>query len=135
MVDLTNTGINSAQFRKEDGRCFVFGSPNSPVLECSARVEPEHPLHVQVAHAMGWTELALVDGKWWGVEPYAGMRIQVPSYDRSWCSLGPVIDRFKIGISSNSGWSAYSKGIVEHGSNACEAVAKLIVKLGTEGKL
>lgn len=97
----------------------------------------EHPLHVQVAAALGWTELHLepVDGRWWGVEPYGGLRLQVPAYDRSWCSLGPVIDRLKVGISSNSGWSAYSKGIVEHGANACEAVARLIVKLGTEGKL
>ena len=32
--DLTETAVNVDQFRREDGRCFLFLSKECPLLEC-----------------------------------------------------------------------------------------------------
>ena len=32
--DLTETAVNVDQFRREDGRCFLFFSKECPLLEC-----------------------------------------------------------------------------------------------------
>lgn len=103
------------------------------------------PLHVEVARALGWTDLHLHDGKWWGVEPYGGLKMVVPRYDTSWCSLGPIIDRMKFCLIHIPGqgsikptWMASTGGahsIGQDGPTACQAAAKLIVHLKKEGKL
>ena len=102
------------------------------------------PLHIEVARALGWTVLQQgEDGRWFGVEPYGGLRIAVPAYDRSWCSLGPIIERFRFSVGfghravADGDWWARSKDLQtnEYGQTACEAVAKLIVHLKKEGKL
>lgn len=122
----------------------------------------DEPLHVQVARALGWTNLhpAPPNGSWWGTEPYQGQNLQVPVYDKSWCSMGPIIERFQICVmrrdSEDSprdfrfdGWMAFVNdyhGWVDihsididirpaQGNTPCEAVAKLIVTLKKEGKL
>lgn len=116
---------------------------------------PDFPLHVQVAEALGWTELhQREDGShvtWWGREPHGGLRIQVPPYDRSWCSVGPLIERFKItllapGVMEDNAWDAwYDAYWTSHdgpnckasagGETACQAVALLVVELHKQGKL
>lgn len=105
------------------------------------------PLHVEVARALGWTELHLHDGKWCGVEPYGGLKMVVPRYDTSWCSIGPIIDRLKLNIIHSPGtpsgkipptWICSTSGPNSDGMDgktACEAVAKTIVHLKKEGKL
>lgn len=97
----------------------------------------DEPLHVQVARALNWTNLhpAPPNGSWWGTEPYGGQNMQVPVYDRSWCSLGPYIDRLKPDIVHGPSWSAYLRGSTAQGATACEAVARLIVQLKKEGAL
>lgn len=103
----------------------------------------DEPLHVQVARALGWTDLHLHDGKWWGVEPYGGLRMVVPRYDASWCSCGVLVDRFRFSVGfghraiAEGDWWACSKDLPtsEYGQTACEAIAKLIITLKKEGKL
>lgn len=113
----------------------------------------DEPLHVQVARALGWTDLhpEPASEKWWGVEPYGGLRIAVPRYDTSWCSVGPLVERMKITVFSapnswlafmgyDGGWVDLSSidiepNFAQEGKTPCEAVAKLIVTLKKEGKL
>ena len=121
----------------------------------------EHPLHVQVAEALGWTEIRKqqdgmaheITGAWIGTEPHGGLTLVVPQYDRSWCSVGPLVQRFEISIirenpvdyKEDPEWEAwydtrlyvdgYTPGASERGATPCKAVAKLIVLLKKEGKL
>ena len=94
------------------------------------------PLSIEVAEAIGWTDIRqLDDGRWFG--EYSGISCQIPNYDRSWCSLGPWIDRLRVEIDQDApgGVSVWAKSQTEQGSTVCEAVARLIVKLKKEGKL
>lgn len=97
------------------------------------------PLHVEVAEALGFTELAEHEGRWWGIEPHGKTRIMIPHYDRSWCSVGPLIDRFNISLEAPSSadpcWDCLCGSTSGQGSTACEAVSKLVVQLHKEGKL
>lgn len=102
----------------------------------------DEPLHVQVARALNWTNLhpAPPNGSWWGTEPYGGQNMQVPVYDRSWCSMGPIIDRLKIELSyshKHKLWFAEIDYIDAYcdADTALQAVAGLIVKLKEKGKL
>jgi len=101
----------------------------------------EKPLHVAVAEALGWTELSHITAdRWTGKEPYGGVVMLVPSYNTSWCSSGPLLERLGISLDYASKeqipWSAYST-FSDHaeGKTPCEAVARLIVNLAKEGKL
>jgi len=106
-----------------------------------------NPLHIQVAEALGWTDLRAKEyGQWWGVEPYGGLDIAVPVYHRSWCAIGVILERNKFCLIYTPGtpsgkipetWIASTGGpnsVGCEGATACEAVAKLIVKLHSEGK-
>ena len=100
----------------------------------------ERPLHVQVAEALGWVDIEDKDGVFWGTEPHGKLRIAVPRYDSSWCSVGPLIERFQITVNGETRdwqdeWEARGGGFSADGSQPCEAIAKLIVKLKKEGKL
>ena len=114
--------------------------------------ESEKPLHVLVAEALGWSNLhERTEGHWWGNEPYQGMSLAVPIYDRSWCSTGVLLERFGISVGQEhllnedltpSGWVAIksdpkstSRHTIERGKTPCEAVSRLIVELSKEGKL
>lgn len=167
-ADVRGVAFNADQFRMEDGRCFQF---DKNTVECRedhlAKWRPmaERPLHVQVAEALGWTDLyestsltGLV--RWVGVEPHGGLRLEVPRYDTSWCSTGPMVERFKICVVYRDredqpkgfdfvGWMAFvneDQGWVDKhsvdidispasGRTPCEAIARLIVELHREGKL
>lgn len=104
-------------------------------------VPRETPLHVQVAEALGWSNLhERTEGHWWGKEPYQGTSLAVPIYDRSWCSIGPICERLKVSLDApnmpEQPWSAYAApGAHADGNTPCEAVARLIVNLSKEGKL
>ena len=107
-------------------------------------VPRETPLHVQVAEALGWSNLhERTEGHWWGKDPYGGMSLAVPIYDRSWCSIGVLCDRFVSSLSvilaaPDSGrediWEATSHlNEVSQGKTACEAIARLVVRLHDKG--
>jgi hypothetical protein len=100
------------------------------------------PLHVKTAAAIGWKDLSQdPDGKWWGVEPHGGLRMTVPRYDSSWCSAGPLCERFKIGVLWDlSGWVASftaqdGRDQYAGGSKPAEAISLLVVHLGEKGML
>jgi hypothetical protein len=106
----------------------------------------ELPLRVQVAEALGWTELTIENEKWIGREPWGKLRMAVPSYDHSWCSAGPMVERFQIQLTSDGPkcWfaSQYADEILGErskglgiGGTPCEAIARLVVQLAKEGKL
>jgi hypothetical protein len=102
----------------------------------------ERPLRVEVAEALGWTEIVQHEGgKWYGREPWGHLNMVIPSYDHSWCSSGPLLERMGISLDHapnqpEAKWSAYSP-LSDHadGKTPCEAVARLIVQLAKEGKL
>lgn len=111
----------------------------------------EHPLRVQVASALGWTDLREVeslDGRvnWVGVDPHGKLTIVVPRYDSSWCSTGVLFDRYSIGLSRGfaagdavNKWLAFGGSplnpTVGRGVTPTEAISDLIVQLSKEGKL
>lgn len=102
--------------------------------------ESEKPLHVLVAEALGWSNLhERTEGHWWGKDPYGGMSLAVPIYERSWCSVGPILERIKVSLDApnmpEQPWSAYAATCHADGNTPCEAVARLIVTLSKEGKL
>jgi len=107
-----------------------------------------NPLHVEVAAALGWTDLKVeYDDVWCGIEPHGGRKLAVPPYHRSWCSIGVLLDRYNIAVgpvytptgAPSGEWVAKSGSgqneISHYGSSACDAIAKLIVRLGKEGRL
>ena len=101
----------------------------------------DEPLHVQVARALGWEELhpESSSAQWFGVEPYGGLKIAVPAYDRSWCSMGVLIERFRFFLSpwQEGTWEAVDSlgDFKADGKTPCEAAAQLILTLNREGKL
>ncbi len=125
----------------------------------------ERPLHVQVAEALGWTELALKEsfgafemielGLWQGV-PHGRMgellRIRlergqtsrfwpIPRYDTDWSVTGPLIVKYVASLHHHpAGWTAVAHGqdISFQGglpSGPLVVVCKLILLLSKEGKL
>jgi hypothetical protein len=101
----------------------------------------DSPLHVQVAEALGWTEISEDGEKWWGREPYGKIRMTIPRYDTSWCSAGAILERFKFGIMWDHGqWIAQYMTDEGHdqyqgGEKPTEAISRLVVHLYKEGKL
>lgn len=95
------------------------------------------PLSIEVAEAIGWTDIKQGEyGKWFGT--YAGSTLQVPAYDRSWCSLGPLISRYKITLLFEpdlyQAWDL-DRILFEEDKDPVTAAARLIVTLKKEGKL
>ena len=125
----------------------------------------DKPLHVQVAEALGWTNCYdRGDGLYLGSNPIRPeISEEIPRFDKSWCSTGPLIARNFICISGTHDyttqmwWAETEKYVGRHpgrtdtteGSDfACTAsgflsdpyialvaVCRLIVKLHSEGKL
>ena len=100
------------------------------------------PLHVEVASALGWTNLhERTGGHWWGREPHGGLTITVPRYDTSWCSVGPLCERYEIGIMWDHGsWIAQHMTKEGHdqyagGDRPTEAISRLVVHLAKKGLL
>jgi hypothetical protein len=105
------------------------------------------PLHVLVANAIGWTELRHYDdltvpgwyGRFPGAEP--GIKTDVPRYDSSFCSTGPLMERFKIGVMWDHGqWIAHYSTTEGHdqyqgGETPSQAVSRMVVHLHKKGLL
>lgn len=131
--------------------------------ECrEAMSEPEKPLHVRVAEALGWTrcslslEAGLSPEKFWSGRPLkdSGFRFpeddepyyeyMIPRYDTDWAVTGPLIERFGVwlnpcecGTPFGSHWTASANphDAEGQGETPLEAVCDLILALSEAGKL
>lgn len=119
--------------------------------------ETEKPLHVQVAEALGWEELAYEETEglemdWQGNQPSregAGiavrfvsmMRVPVPRYDTDWSATGPLIVRFGLGLQApelpGRPWGCYDvhTDVTWHRKEPLLAVCAAILGLKAAGKL
>lgn len=121
------------------------------------------PLHVQVAEALGlpdvgwyyresWENTRWVKGEpgtigptggggWYCIwdENEGGPRRSVPRYDTDWSSTGPLIERFGITLTHDSGagpWIAEVPGVEWYPeSTPLLAVCRCILELHASGKL
>lgn len=111
----------------------------------------DKPLHVQVAEALGWTDMKprADDGLWGGKAPDVSWEwTSPPRYDTDWAATGPLIEKygFQIWRNGEGVWEAqgsqYKDG--EHvpgsfrainGPTPLEAVCHLILALKAAGKL
>src|SRR3972149_11093735 len=94
-------------------------------------VSPEKPLHVRVAEALGWTQLAQDVGEWWGRGPEGttyrsfmnGSSCGYPSYNNSgvplfdtdWAVTGPLIEQLRVDLTEEREglWGASSWNILD----------------------
>ena len=116
----------------------------------------EKPLHVQVAEALGWTEIEPCGNVFCGRDPegiWQEKHNYLPNYDTDWSATGPLIERYKINIFgySDGGYEATSQridtfvckecgAVREHppsaeGSTPLIAVCHLLLALHKAGKL
>jgi len=99
----------------------------------------DKPLHVETAEALGWKDLAVVDGVWRGKEPAQGKDLIVPRYDSSWCSAGQLVTRYRLAVEPGqaSEWVCAADEIVGlgRGKTPTEAICRVVVQLAKEGKL
>lgn len=107
------------------------------------------PLHVQVAEAIGWTNLEEDGGKWTGFDGQ-GFK-PVPDYGTTFCATGPLIVHYGILLGPEyevvdglfvfaNKWGAKlgsdrTGETIVYGPSACETVARLIVSLHERGEL
>ena len=94
----------------------------------------EKPLRMQVAHALGWTDLDK-DGYY---------RTDAPYYDTDWSATGPLIEKYQISLIAlqrigkyQASYSTEEHGLLEteQGDTPLMAVCNLILTLGKAGKL
>lgn len=80
--------------------------------------EPEKPLHVRVAEALGWTGTVQAgewtgEGYWIGAMPptetgHVRHGVDVPRYDTDWSATGPLIEKHRVSLVaySDGAWEA-----------------------------
>lgn len=108
------------------------------------------PLRVDVAEAVGWTQIQVMNGRYFGFAPGTESILCIPEYPTSWCSTGPLIDRYQILLGPEftpdaahvfaGEWSAMLAkeridATIVRGRTALEAVCNLIVQVKKEGKI
>ena len=110
----------------------------------------DKPLHVQVAEALGWTEIVLEDGyRWvgrapvgfgnWGeLQPFG----VIARYDTNWAATGPLVEKYKLNLvwnSASEAWEAIDRSNgwddCYHGDTALVAACYLLLALKAAGKL
>jgi hypothetical protein len=75
----------------------------------------DKPLHVRVAEALGWRNVApgglLLPDNHVGDPPgLIGATTSVPWYDREWSATGPLIDKYKLGVEPDGNrWDAFTE--------------------------
>lgn len=112
----------------------------------------EKPLHIQVAEALGWTEICL-GGKdvqpqyacdWFGKPPaWDKSRIpdykhSVPDYTIDWRETGPLIEKYEITVGTRDGiyWAHRQKNFQNAaGPTPLIAICNLLLDLHKAGKL
>ena len=116
------------------------------------------PLHVQVAQALGWTELTDAGSGFWDGTPtkewaksqgfdFIPRLIVVPRYDSDWSATGPLIERLKLNLQPYyddpaKAWVAFEGRMGINGAEflltaptPLTAVCNLILQLHKAGKL
>jgi hypothetical protein len=62
--------------------------------------EPEKPLHVRVAEALGFGGIVCLEGAWTMhcpcEQPHCDNILDVPRYDTDWSATGPLIEKYHI---------------------------------------
>lgn len=123
---------------------------------------PERPLHVRVAEALGWTDAHLSgwifdrgEGiqedrrEWCGFSPWQaqkehrGQSQKIPRYDTSWEATGPLVEKYKITLGYELGFSEGEQWLAEENDGNCYgidpspllAVCILLLKMAEAGKL
>lgn len=67
----------------------------------------DRPIHVQVAEALGWTEVFCAAGLWLGTtpSPEAGdsdwTGYIVPDFDTDWSATGPLIEKYEVSLAED----------------------------------
>lgn len=107
--------------------------------------EPEKPIHVRVAEALGCKPEPMGAGDWFcscedrgHTNPDAAGEgwLQVAAYDTDWSATGPIIERYEITVAHDSeGWMAEQHPFVSKGTTPLLAVCHLLIALGEAGKL
>jgi hypothetical protein len=120
--------------------------------------EPEKPLHVRVAEALGWTSIGPgnsmnLSDPGAGYPPknqIVGHKEPIPRYDTDWAATGPLIERYGIDTEAISysptdrtyGWKARAcpvwngdESMTTYGETPLLAVCALILALHEAGKL
>lgn len=109
------------------------------------------PLHVEVAAALGWTDLVghckcasaaathECERIWWGRPPRGLARPgPVPRFDLDWSATGPLLERFDISLQrrraagGGAAWIARSgawSAVAGRGTSALESVCRLLLDL------
>lgn len=120
----------------------------------------EKPLHVQVAEALGWTEIRQevwdIGGQKIGRDEWGGVLRddsgkptvwgRIARYDTDWSATGPLIERFRIDLFSRESagvWTARAwvpnddpvETLKRAGNEPLTAVCNLILALKAAGKL
>lgn len=120
------------------------------------------PLHVQVAKALGWTDIyenadfepdnmAYGPSTYTGKDPADGQTKKIPDYGSTFCATGPLIVHYGILLGPEyevvdglfvfaNKWGAKlgsdrTGETIVYGPSACETVARLIVSLHERGEL
>lgn len=119
--------------------------------------DPEKPLHVRVAEALGWTDIrpcGNIAAPWAsfhkghppGYLPIIGEsgHVLISRYDIEWSATGPLIEKYKIDLwflrslfGNPDEWRA-SNYLAEHagvGPTPLIAICELLLKLAEAGKL
>ncbi len=103
-----------------------------------AAMNPEKPIHVRVAEALGWSGIMVPDllepEQYAGSAPGSESIVWLPRFDIDWNATGPLIEQYFITI--HGGWMAMVPG---YGSGWQDtpllAVCHLVLKLADAGKL
>lgn len=103
---------------------------------------PPDPLHIQVALALGYTDIQQTEDIWWGRALDAHMN-PIPQFDRDWAATGPIIKELKISIvwgkftpEMDYEWGASRRtGWVTNAMDPLVAVCFLILNLAKAGEL
>jgi hypothetical protein len=119
----------------------------------------EKPLHVQVAEALGWTDLRpqtwdiggtkYVRDEWGGIlfdkpgDTVPRVWGRVPRYDTDWSATGPLIEKYGINLTGPRPWDACRghdrEGFHDEpngeGPTPLIAVCNLLLALKAAGKL
>jgi hypothetical protein len=107
----------------------------------------ELPFNCQIAAVLGWTGLHQINGLWVGFDGQETK--EVPGFGETFCSTGPLIQRFQILLGPEytkdgrhvfaDQWSAKlgedrTGDTITYGKTACEAVGNLLLKVLGEKK-
>lgn len=92
------------------------------------------PRNAWVAEAVGWLNVHEKSDGWYGINPDTQKEAKLYEFGKFWCTTGPFVDRFKVGIENyrrdgEPGWTAFGNGFEVVGDSACDAIAEYVATL------